>query len=595
MGPQWHFPTDPDGEFRGFNDPGVVQFAKLTALVREVIQNSVDAAALPGQPVRVAFSLSNVPVANIGGLDLRQHLAECMAWKGNRTPPAAQKFFEKAVRMLGGESIPTLVISDFGTTGLRGAMTKEPNSEWGQLLLGVGMSAKKGGTGGTYGVGKYAPFGLSALRTVLYRTRDLDGHCALAGIARLTTHERRGKQLKDVGWYGYPDRLPVTRDLEGLSPCNRAEPGTDLFILGFESGSSWQREVIGAVLENFLVTLDAGHLVVNVGDELVSKDTLAEYVDRYAEVRTQGFFRALRHPDLHCVEPFSFAGGVGELEVWLARSPTSPGKYIYEARQTGMRISLHPHRSPLSCSGILVARGLDLNSRLRALEPPAHDKWDLERSHRGEADRNMVREMRAWVAQLVQRLSEAPIESGDVVGLADYLPDSDDGPVRHEAGQSESAGEPLPVIRVPRGVPRSKVRTTAGRAKGALHPASDESRSDSRSPGGDTRSTGGDGDGGKVALGKARVWCRNGRDLYRVQIQVPTYQSVVLQVAAVGESGEENLRVATARDGSGSEIPVRADGCIGPVALTAGGNAVLDVRLADGLRSALRITAREAW
>lgn len=596
MGPQWHFPADPEGEYRGFNDPGVVQFPKLRTLVREVIQNSVDAAAATGHPVRVTLSLKEIAVADVGGRELRQHLRECMEWEGNREAPVARTFFEQAVRMLDGDSIPALVISDFGTTGLRGSTGKDPNSEWGQLLLGVGLSRKADGAGGTFGVGKYAPFGLSALRTVMYGTRDLDGHYAFAGLSRLTTHERQGQQLKDVGWYGHAQRRPATTGGELASSFARSEPGTDLFILGFDPGGKWQSEVIAAVLDNFLVTLHEGTLAVAVSDEVVSKDTLAECVGQHADPATQGFFLALRQPDLHCAVPFSYAGGAAELEVWLARTPDGHGRYIYEARQTGMRISLHAHRSPLACAGVVVARGADLNRRLRALEPPTHDKWDLERSNCRSADSRILRAMRAWVSEQVQHLSEAPIESGDAAGVADYLPDSDDGPAKRAPGKSETAGEAIPVMRVPPGGARPKMGVATGAPKKSpAHPAPGEPRPEGQASGQHSRGgAGGEGLGRRIVLGSARVWCRNGEDLYRVQIQVPAYQQVVLQIAAAGESGEENLRVASATDASGSGLPVAANGCIGPVALGSGGTAVLDVHLADRLRSAIRVTAREA-
>ena len=63
---KWYFPSNGYGVFNGINDPGITTFTAditghVNSLVREVIQNSLDAVKDDGKPVVVEF----------GKLDLR--------------------------------------------------------------------------------------------------------------------------------------------------------------------------------------------------------------------------------------------------------------------------------------------------------------------------------------------------------------------------------------------------------------------------------------------------------------------------------------------------------------------------------------------
>ena len=64
-----------------------------------------------------------------------------------------------------------LKISDYHTTGLTG-VTALKDTNWSGLVREKGAQ-KKRGKGGSHGVGKFAPYSFSSLRTVLYSTKML--------------------------------------------------------------------------------------------------------------------------------------------------------------------------------------------------------------------------------------------------------------------------------------------------------------------------------------------------------------------------------------------------------------------------------------
>ena len=59
---KWIFPSNNGGEVDGFNNASIDTFngTKLFSVVRETIQNSMDARLDKDKPVRVSFTLSDI-------------------------------------------------------------------------------------------------------------------------------------------------------------------------------------------------------------------------------------------------------------------------------------------------------------------------------------------------------------------------------------------------------------------------------------------------------------------------------------------------------------------------------------------------------
>lgn len=66
-----------------------------------------------------------------------------------------------------------LRVSDYNTTGLKGAFSDNKITPWKSLVQGNAFSVKStDNVAGSYGIGKAAPFVVSGLQTVFYRTYD---------------------------------------------------------------------------------------------------------------------------------------------------------------------------------------------------------------------------------------------------------------------------------------------------------------------------------------------------------------------------------------------------------------------------------------
>jgi hypothetical protein len=147
-----------------------------------------------GTKVRVKFELVQVPVDEPPRSDeLKDYLQRCLDYVTveavDSKEKKAQQFFRKAVELLEAKTIPCLLIRDFITTGLTGG-DEDRGGRWHSLIKAKGSSNKSDqAAGGSFGIGNSATFACSALRTVVYGTRNSDGGpCKVrAYSSRITT------------------------------------------------------------------------------------------------------------------------------------------------------------------------------------------------------------------------------------------------------------------------------------------------------------------------------------------------------------------------------------------------------------------------
>lgn len=126
------------------------------ALVRETIQNSLDAAAGNG-PVKVSFSIKELNGNETQSLhryleDLAPHLKAC------GLPPS---------KSLHGPAT-VLCIEDFNTTGLTGRFDDRDNGNFESFWRVVGKSLKKGQKVGRWGLGKLVYSSSSQVRSFFW-------------------------------------------------------------------------------------------------------------------------------------------------------------------------------------------------------------------------------------------------------------------------------------------------------------------------------------------------------------------------------------------------------------------------------------------
>ena len=125
--------------------------------------------------------------------------------------PKAKAFFTTAAELLRKDKILALKFGDYNTKGVLGS-DDERSKNWYNLVRCVGASSKESGEGGSFGIGKNAPFAASAVRTVLYSTYNADGEHIFQGVAKLVSNKHPdGGNAQPTGYLG-ADKGQSVRD-----------------------------------------------------------------------------------------------------------------------------------------------------------------------------------------------------------------------------------------------------------------------------------------------------------------------------------------------------------------------------------------------
>ena len=167
----WRFPDNNYTNENGLDTSDMEMFKKdpVSSLAREICQNSIDA-AYGEKPVRVEFSLFQIPRESVPGIDaLTEQIEACYEYK--KDSPKEGPALRELKKSINKDQITCLRVSDFHTTGVVGAKTNERGTPFYNLTKGSGVSDKGGSSGGSKGIGKFASFVVSTTNTVFYSTR----------------------------------------------------------------------------------------------------------------------------------------------------------------------------------------------------------------------------------------------------------------------------------------------------------------------------------------------------------------------------------------------------------------------------------------
>lgn len=280
--PSWNFPSNNCGEIIGIAASGVETFkgTPIKSLAREICQNSIDAILNDTTPTRIEFKTFEITPNDIPDFSaLKDVFDRALSFWSIQQSEKAKVFFNNAIKISNQPKIRCLRISDFNTTGLLGS-DEEYNSPWCNLTKSQGTSDKSGSNGGSFGIGKFAPYACSDFRTVFYSTLDSTGIEAYQGIARLTSFkDEKGTTAQGIGFYGNPKNSPAKRQYSidhNFQIRTAGNSGTDIYIIGFNGDTDWESKIVASILDGFLYAIYSEKLEVAVENTIINKNTLPE-------------------------------------------------------------------------------------------------------------------------------------------------------------------------------------------------------------------------------------------------------------------------------------------------------------------------------
>ena len=443
----WSFPSRNNGDIEGFSNPALEWFkgSPLRALAREICQNSLDAQYEEDEPVRIEFKKEFVSTSSFPGMTgLQSILLKCKSFWSEDGNDRTRAFINTALRDLREEKICVLRVSDYNTKGLEGPYSSHGITPWVSLVKGTAFSVKASvkTAAGSYGIGKAAPFINSKYQTVFYRTKNIAGETAVQGVAHLMSFSDESYGDVDpirrsVGFFGETNgniAVPNMAELDRLYA--RTDVGTDLFVPGFnfvvDGKNDWINQMIGEILENFLMAIEYKNLVVSIEGRDITRDTV-----RYAIARNQKYAKdayyfnkiLMAEPDKIVDEDYNFHG-MGQLRLRLLYA-NDLNKKILVVRKSGMKISeIKGLPKGISYTGILELQGERLNAFFREMENPTHDKWEPNRHSNPSLAKMYRTELEEWVKSVIRQKVEE-------MSGAEVLIDT--GTLFNTAGKNESS------------------------------------------------------------------------------------------------------------------------------------------------------------
>lgn len=470
----WRFPENGGGLAAGFNDSSIDHFKghRLSSLVREVIQNSLDAKSESSKPVIVDFRIDKIDKSELPEvLTLKEHIERAKETAVIQNATEAVEFYEKALETLSNNSpLQFLSIHDSNTTGLTGP-SNGPNGAWFALTKGAGLTQKPTNSLGSFGHGSKAPFVSSVLRTIFYlsqvHSNVEEEKLRFQGKSILQSHiGPNGEMTQGTGFYG---QIKSCSPLVGTNIPRWAlekrskvfqSSGTSIFI----PATTWSENSLPAIsltaIANFFYAIYKGVLEVNIeGLETLSNKNIVEKYRHYSQILSEPFGEIDRESIADSLESIETIvnpthsheqqiNGFGRIEWYLRMGETIDGREVAVARGNGMLVTkkapnlkIFRNFKPFDMF-VCVSPGAG-SDLLKSIENPEHNNFEFDRiddlAKRRKAQKtyeNFSKEIREIVKRYASFLTTDQVQVDDLRDLfGDITNDGENPNSGSERGQ----------------------------------------------------------------------------------------------------------------------------------------------------------------
>lgn len=299
----WQFrrlnPNENSGSSISDDNFSIEERTSVEILVRETLQNPLDARASVDDQVKVSYRIVEVDLA-------QSQVAKALFSNAWIQHASSGQLLQKPLP----EKARFLLIEDFGTTGLEGAYkdsSVDGSSEnWNAFWFREGEGAKHARANGGAGQGKITLYLASEVRTVIALThRKSDGRELLFGCSRFQRNYRLNGEnerwAKEARWGSEPDpekqAVPIN-DMQLIEAAKKELklrrgflPGTS-FIVPLPQDNITEEGIKTAVINEFFFAISRGRLEVTVGDAVLDRTTVvAEAAALGTDSRQSASFR----------------------------------------------------------------------------------------------------------------------------------------------------------------------------------------------------------------------------------------------------------------------------------------------------------------
>lgn len=455
----WHHPIDDADQWDGFNEPGIEHFAgsPIRHLAREVNQNACDAREVDAGSVIVKIRRRDVLTNEIPSIDeLITNLKSCCE-ASKKESTKSSIFFENALNELEKKKISVLEISDFNTRGMKGPSTN--GTSFYAFMKAKGQSRKEDEVAsGSYGIGKFAPYAVSKIRTIFISTvyQDDSGEFQqlTQGKSILMSHDQNGQRKQGVGFWGIKEKcqpvIGVSKDLPEWiqrenSVLSKQSKGSKLTVLCFEAVKNWEEHLAASVAENFFGAILKGDLRVEIEDKYTLDQTTINEFFENDSIRTSIEDEKLKQFD-NCKHYLAALRGgteviieeseryeLGMCQVRILIGDKLPKKVCVLRNGmfiTDSLIGLKSFYDFKDFVAVFHCQSTKGNELLRAMEPPRHDDFEPDRlptKDEQKKGQKALKGLSTWIRDKLKRYAKDPVsEVTEIDELKDFFGDEGD-------------------------------------------------------------------------------------------------------------------------------------------------------------------------
>lgn len=448
-GCKWFFAEAPINQDLGPNDAKFEIFKPdVNSLVRESIQNSMDAVDDDSVPVRMSFRIRSFQRDSFPSFfGLNAHVDGCLRYWGDGASNVFSPIQSALSLSTGHERLYYIEVSDANTSGMDYERGNNKTKFHGFLHSTGASNKKSANSGGSFGIGKAAYFAMSPIRTIVVSTMTQDGKHTFQGVSMLCTHKMEDGTLRTPqGFYSTNNEHPITIREDIPNQFVREEPGTSINIIGVQINSREDKlaiyeEMKIAVMRNFWLAIYNDKLDVTIGDEIITSDNISDYIEHYfpylADNGRKGNINP--RPYLEVVKnakPFNkkyilverTLPHLGDVRLYIFRHPEGRGRIQY-FRMPNMMVKRDKPNGANNFFAVFICDNPEGDKLLKKLETVAHDDWAAENWKPRESDGRVSREAKAIVAEYEDFINESidtafgtnQQETLDIAGIDKYL------------------------------------------------------------------------------------------------------------------------------------------------------------------------------
>ena len=442
----WHFGVREGGSDTADNIDAKFFIDNYASLVRESLQNSLDAQADPTQPVRVSYKFGTVDIPSDSKFyDLEKYIQGCLRLHPNqndRVYKAYTPMLAYIQRAKESGKISFLEVSDSNTIGMDyiDDDEKSASTRFYSFAKSVGNTAKNNETsGGSYGLGKAVFYKNSKIRTIIISTKTENGLVAFEGIASLCTSKVDDKKFEATGYFCEAnDEKPTIDESRIPEIFRRKKSGTSIFIIGVDDSPEGQQEcyekIQKAISSHFWLSIMHKKLVVEIGENTIIDDS--NIIKKASECFEEGdedspipFIETVCYAEAEEDIPDYYkeereVDNLGKCVLYIRKDRRKGRDIVLNMRKTEMLIFQQSILKGYGFYGVFVCLGEEGNKILRMAEDPAHKSWNSNYCEGADVQkaRAAIQSKNAFIKQtIMDKFGNTNENTASISDLQNYL------------------------------------------------------------------------------------------------------------------------------------------------------------------------------